>query len=67
MNTAVLPITGDNAQDITEAVLDAVTASADLIDIGDVVGLPVIGHVPLVPGAEGSDCVLRFAESGTSY
>ena len=43
VNTAVLPITGDNAQDITEAVFDAVTASADLIDIGDVVGLPVIG------------------------
>jgi hypothetical protein len=40
---AALPITGDNAQDITEAVLDAVSVSTDLIDIGDVVGLPVIG------------------------
>ena len=42
-NPATLPITADNAQDITEAVLGAVTASTDLIDIADVVGLPVIG------------------------
>ena len=42
-NTATLPITVDNAQDITEAGLGAVTASTDLIDITDVVGLPVIG------------------------
>jgi len=42
-NAAVLPITAANAQDITESVLGAVTASNDLIDIVDVIGLPVIG------------------------
>jgi len=40
---AALPITADNAQDITASVLEAVTSSADLIDIADVVGLPVVG------------------------
>jgi len=43
VNTATLPITADNAQDITEAVLGAVTSSADLIDIADVIGLPIVG------------------------
>jgi len=43
VNTATLPITADNAQDITAYVLEAVTASADLIDIADVVGLPIVG------------------------
>jgi len=43
VNTATLPITADNAQDITESVLGAVTSSADLIGIADVIGLPVIG------------------------
>lgn len=42
-NTAALPITAANAQDITESVLGAVTASTDLIGITDVIGLPVIG------------------------
>lgn len=42
-NTPQLPITADNAQDITEAVLNAVSASNDLIDIADVIGLPLIG------------------------
>jgi hypothetical protein len=42
-NTATLPITADNAQDITESVLEAVTSSVDLIDIANVIGLPVIG------------------------
>ncbi len=42
-STAALPITADNAQDITESVLEAVTSSIDLIDIADVIGLPVIG------------------------
>lgn len=42
-NTATLPITADNAQDITESVLGAVTSSADLIDIADVIGLPIVG------------------------
>jgi hypothetical protein len=40
---ATLPITADNAQDITAAVLEAVTSTTDLVDITDVVGLPVIG------------------------
>jgi hypothetical protein len=43
VNTAALPITGNNAQDVTESVLDAVSSSTNLIDITDVVGLPVIG------------------------
>jgi hypothetical protein len=43
VNTTALPITGDNAQDVTESVLEAVASSTDLIDIADVVGLPVIG------------------------
>lgn len=43
VNTATLPITADNAQDITEAVFGAVTSSADLIDIADVIGLPIVG------------------------
>ena len=42
-NTATLPITADNAQDITESALEAVTSSVDLIDIANVIGLPVIG------------------------
>lgn len=41
-NTALLPITADNAQDITASVLEAITSSADLLDIVDVIGLPVI-------------------------
>ena len=43
VNTATLPITADNAQDITESVLGAVTSSMDLIDIADVIGLPIVG------------------------
>ncbi|MDH3747390.1 MAG: hypothetical protein OER97_04220 [Gammaproteobacteria bacterium] len=37
-----LPITADNAQDITADVLQAITATIDLIEIVDVIGLPVI-------------------------
>jgi hypothetical protein len=40
---ATLPITAANAQDITEAVLEAVTSTTDLVDITDVIGLPVTG------------------------
>lgn len=43
VNTSMLPITADNAQEITVSVLEAVTSSADLVDIADVVGLPVVG------------------------
>jgi hypothetical protein len=41
VNTAALPITGDNAQDITVAVLNSVTSAANLLDVGEVIGLPV--------------------------
>ena len=41
-NTAALPITADNAQDITESVLEAISSSVDLIDIVDIIGLPVV-------------------------
>ena len=39
--SGALPITADNAQDIAESVLGAITASLDLITIADVIGLPV--------------------------
>jgi hypothetical protein len=39
--STALPITGANAQDITEIVLDAVTSSAEIISIVDVFGLPL--------------------------
>ena len=42
-NTAALPITADNAQDITVTVLEAVTSTIEIIDIVDVIGLPAIG------------------------
>jgi hypothetical protein len=42
-NTAALPITAANAQDITEAVLESITSAVQIIDIVDVVGLPAIG------------------------
>lgn len=48
---AVLPITSANAQDITESVLEAVTSSVEIIDILDILGIPVVGST--VPdGAE---------------
>jgi hypothetical protein len=40
-NTAALPITADNAQDITVSVLQAVTSTVEIVDIVDVVGIPV--------------------------
>jgi hypothetical protein len=43
VNMSMLPITADNAQEITASVLEAVTSSADLVDIADVIGLPVVG------------------------
>jgi hypothetical protein len=42
-NPMALPITGDNAQDITEVVLESVIASVEIIDLVDVVGLPAFG------------------------
>jgi hypothetical protein len=42
-NPAALPITAANAQDITEAVLEAITSAVQIIDIVDVIGLPAIG------------------------
>ena len=42
-NSAALPITADNAQDITVTVLEAITSTIDIIDIVDVIGLPPIG------------------------
>ena len=47
-NTAALPITATNAQDITESVLDAVTSSIEIVDIVgviDVVDIPLVGSV----------------------
>jgi hypothetical protein len=39
-NTASLPITTANAQDITVTVLEAVTSTAEIVSIVDVIGLP---------------------------
>jgi hypothetical protein len=38
-----LPITADNAEDITEVVLESVIATIDIVDFADVVGLPAFG------------------------
>ena len=42
-DTAALPITGVNAQFITKSVLEAVTSTVEIIDVVDVIGIPVIG------------------------
>jgi hypothetical protein len=42
-NTGALPITAANAQDITVAVLDAISSTVEIIDIVDLIGLPPIG------------------------
>jgi len=44
-NSATLPITGDSAQGITKAVLEAIVSTVDIIDIVDVIGLPTVGGV----------------------
>lgn len=38
--SAALPITDGNAQDITQAVLEAISSTVDVIDILDLIGLP---------------------------
>ena len=45
---AGLPITDGNAQEITSVVLDAVTSTVEVIDIFDIIGLPVIASAPPV-------------------
>ena len=47
-NLAALPITGDNAQDITAAVLDAATSVAELVSITDFIGIPVANATEIV-------------------
>jgi len=42
-DAAALPITGDNAQYITGAVLEAVTSTVNIVGILDVIGLPGVG------------------------
>jgi len=46
--SAGLPITDGNAQEITSVVLDAVTSTVEVIDIFDIIGLPVIASAPPV-------------------
>jgi hypothetical protein len=41
-NPMALPITVENAQDITAAVLESITSTVEIVDIVDIVGLPVI-------------------------
>jgi hypothetical protein len=43
-----LPITDGNAQEITVAVLGAVTSTVEVIDILDIIGIPVIASAPPV-------------------
>jgi len=44
---AALPITAANAQDITVAVLEAVTSSVEIVDFVDIIDLPVVrGPLP---------------------
>ena len=52
MLLAGLPITDGNAQEITVAVLEAVTSTVEVIDILDIIGLPVFASAPPVPGPE---------------
>ena len=47
-NLAALPITGDNAQDITAAVLDAATSVAELVSVTDFIGIPVANATEIV-------------------
>lgn len=49
-NTAALPITAANAQDIAVTVLEAITSTVEIVDIVDVIGLPAIGGMN--PGFE---------------
>jgi len=46
--SAGLPITDGNAQDITATVLEAVTSTVEVIDILDIIGLPVVASAPPV-------------------
>ncbi len=46
--SAGLPITDGNAQDITVAVLESVTTTVEVIDVLDIIGLPVIAAAPPV-------------------
>ena len=46
--SAGLPITDGNAQEVTVAVLEAVTSTVEAIDILDIIGLPVIASGPPV-------------------
>jgi len=46
--SAGLPITDGNAQEITMAVLEAVTSTVEVIDILDIIGLPVVASAPPV-------------------
>ncbi len=43
-NTAALPITAANAQDITATVFESVVSTGELIAVVDVIGLPAIGN-----------------------
>jgi hypothetical protein len=47
-NLAALPITGDNAQDITSAVLDAATSVAELVSVTGFIAFPVANPTEIV-------------------
>lgn len=54
VNTATLPITADNAQDIVEAVLGGVVSAISLVDLVDLVGLPAVGGGGIGPAELGA-------------
>jgi len=66
INQAVLPITVDNAQDITVVVLESITSTIEIIDIVDVIGVPTVGA--MMPGpaqSAASDIVTEIANCDT--
>lgn len=65
-SSAALPITGDNAQDITVSVLEAITSTVEVVDIVDVIGLPPIGtSIPGLAKFAVSDIFTQFVACDT--
>jgi len=60
-DSAALPITDGNAQDITVAVLEAITSTVEIIDILDVIGIPVT--VSMKPGVANAVVMAVSAET----
>lgn len=50
VNTAALPITAANAQDITVSVFEAITSTVEIVSIVDVIGIPLLSNS--IPGVQ---------------